>query len=274
MDPQQLQPYLGYAPLFVIKKTLERTTQMAKMIIRAPLRRHLKSRLSFMQAKRLEETVSTDPMFANCRSLGHGYTGAQVFYGLKSTQIDVYGFRSKGEFPNKYRDFIRDHGAPSALRRDNAKEEKSEEVDQIHRELFIKDQFSEPYNPQQNPVESRGIRYLKEHMHVLLDRTGAPDAAWFHAAQYLASVHSILSNPKLPDQMTPKQYRTGVTPDISPWLQFTFWQPILFLDNENSWPSSKERSGYWLGVADNIGDFLTYWIFDDQSKQVLARSVV
>jgi hypothetical protein len=74
--------------------------------------------------------------------------------------------------------------------------------------------------------------------------------------------------------MTPKQYRTGVTPDISPWLQFTFWQPILFLDNENSWPSSKERSGYWLGEAENIGDFLTYWIFDDQSKQVLARSVV
>jgi hypothetical protein len=35
---------------------------------------------------------------------------------------------------------------------------------------------------------------------------------------------------KLPDQMTPKQYHTGVTPDISPWLQFTFWQPILFLD--------------------------------------------
>ena len=54
----------------------------------------------------------------------------------------------------------------------------------------------------------------------------------------------------------------------------TFWQPILYLDNETTWPSSYERSGYWLGVADNIGDLLTYWIFDDQSKQVLARSVV
>jgi hypothetical protein len=71
--------------------------------------------------------------------------------------------------------------------------------------------------------------------------------------------------------MTPKQYRTGDTPNISPWLQFTFWQPILLLDNENGWPSSKERSGYWLGVADNIGDFLTHWIFDDQSKQVRAK---
>ena len=274
LEPKQLQPYLGFAPLKVIKRTLERTTQMARMIIRSPLRRHIKSRLAFMRAKRLEETVSTDPMFANCRGLGYGYTGAQVFYGLKSHKIDVYGFRRKGEFPHIYRDFIKDQGAPSALRRDNAKEEQSEAVDEIHRELYIKDEFCEPYNPQQNPVESRGIKYLKEHVHTLLDRTGAPDAAWFHAAQYLAGVHSILSNAGLPGKMCPQQFRTGVTPDISPWLQFTFWQPILYLDNENTWPASKERSGYWLGVADNIGDLLTYWIFDDQSHQVLARSVV
>ena len=74
--------------------------------------------------------------------------------------------------------------------------------------------------------------------------------------------------------MCPRQYRTGITPDISPWLQFTFWQPILYLDSEDCWPASKERSGFWLGVAENIGDFLTYWILDAQSHQVLARSVV
>ena len=59
--------------------------------------------------------------------------------------------------------------------------------------------------------------------------------------------------------MTPMQFRTGNTPDIFPWLQFTFWQPILYLDSETFWPSSIERSGYWLRVADNIGDLLTYW---------------
>ena len=74
--------------------------------------------------------------------------------------------------------------------------------------------------------------------------------------------------------MTPLQYATGVTPDISAFLQFTFWQPILYLDHKAVWPASKECSGHWLGVAHNIGDSLTYWILDDQSKQVLARSVV
>ena len=29
-----------------------------------------------------------------------------------------------------------------------------------------------------------------------------------------------------------------------------------------------------MGVTENIGDQLTYWILDEQSKQLMARSVV
>jgi hypothetical protein len=274
LNPRQLQPYLGWAPLRIIKKTLEVTTQMAKMVIRYPLQRHIRSRLSFMRPQRLNEVVSTDPMFANCRCFGYGWSSGQVFYGLKSTLMNIRGFKGKGEFPKVYRDYIRECGVPSGLRRDNAKEEQSAEVDAIHRELYIKDEFSEPYNQQQNPVESRAIKYLKDHVHVLLDRTGAPDAAWYSAAQYICEIHNILSNKHLPNDMTPRQFREGVTTDISPWLQFEFYQCILYLDNENSWPSSKERAGRWMGVCENIGDFLTFWVLDDQSKQLLSRSVV
>src|SRR5688500_491134 len=100
---------------------------------------------------------------------------AHVFYGTKSHAIHVYRIKSKGEFPNAYRDYIRDHGAPSALRRDNAKKEQSEVIKDINREYMIKDQYTEPYHPQQNPVESSAIRYLKSQVQVLLDNTGAPD---------------------------------------------------------------------------------------------------
>lgn len=120
---------------------------MARMSIRYPLKRHIKSRLPHMNVCRMDETFSTDPFFANVKSIYHGYLGAQVFYGTKSHTIFIYGFRKKGEFPKLYRDFIREHGAPSALRRDNAKEEQSKEVLDINRELFIKDQYTEPYHP-------------------------------------------------------------------------------------------------------------------------------
>ena len=94
------------------------------------------------------------------------------------------------------------------------------------------------------------------------------------AAQYIADIHNICSDPNLPDEMTPLQYQQGTTPDISAYLQFTFWEPILYLDHESIWPSSKERSGRWLGVAHSIGDALTFWILEDQSKHILAQSVI
>ena len=176
--------------------------------------------------------------------------------------INVYGMRSKSNFPEVYRDFIREHGCPSALRRDNAKEEQSEEIMKIHRELFIKDQFTEPYNPQQNPVELRAIKYLKEHSHTLLDGTGAPESCWFLAIKYIADVHNISADPTLKNQV-PITVRTGVTKDISVWLHFSFWQPVLYLDHEETWPASKERTGRWVSVTENIGEQLTYWILDE-----------
>jgi hypothetical protein len=92
----------------------------------------------------------------------------------------VAGMKTESEFPDVYLDFIRQHGIPSALRRDNAKSEMSQRVKvcQIHRDLVIADQWTEPHSPWQNPAELNGIyvKYLKSHAQVLLDRTGAQDS--------------------------------------------------------------------------------------------------
>ena len=115
---------------------------------------------------------------------------------------------------------LREQGAPSALRRDNAQEEKSYMVTAIQRSLLIKDEFSEAYNPQQNSVEGRAIRWLKMASHALLDRTGAPDTAWYFAVKYLADVHNITYDATL--GCTPYEKRHGITPDISSYLQHSF----------------------------------------------------
>ena len=273
IDPKKVQPYLGFRPLAMVKATLQATTQMARMVIRSPMRRHYKARAPHLNVNRLDEPVSTDPAYANCNSLHHGFVGFQVFFGMMSHHINVYGFRRKNyNFPKIYRDFIKENGAPSVLRRDNARAEQSEEIQNIHRELYIKDQFSKVENQHQNPVESQAIKWLKQGSHVLLDRTGAPDSAWYFAVKYMADIHNICYDKSL--DMCPKQRRFGSTVDISAFLQFTFWQRVLYLDHEESFPHSKERTGYWVGVADNVGDSLTYWIYDDQAKRLFARSVV
>src|SRR5687768_5511993 len=101
---------------------------MAKMIIKSPMSRHIKARNPHMNVTRVDETVSTDLLFSNCRIIWHGFTAAQIFFGTKSHTIFVYRIRLRAEFPNVYKDFIRAQGAPSALRRDNAQEEKGEQV--------------------------------------------------------------------------------------------------------------------------------------------------
>ena len=192
-----LQPFLGWRPLHIVKKTLEHTTQLAKSSIKYPLRPHVKARNPWANVTRLQETVSIDPKFANCACMSTGFSGVQVFYGHKSHCIDVYGIKSKSQFPKIYKDFIREQGAPSALRRDNAKEERSEEVLDINRKMLVKDQYSEPHNQQQNTVEMAAIRWLVQATHKLLDHTGAPDTAWYLAMKYLAKIHTICYDPTL-----------------------------------------------------------------------------
>jgi hypothetical protein len=65
-----------------------------------------------------------------------------------------------------------------------------------------------------------------------------------------------------------------VTPDISALLSFHFYEPIYYLDIEEQTPYSKEKAGYWLGVAHNVGDALTYHILTDDTQLVIQRSVI
>lgn len=55
-----------------------------------------------MNVTRIDETVSADPLYANCKSISHGYTAAQIFFGTKSHTVFVYEIKSRSEFPIVY----------------------------------------------------------------------------------------------------------------------------------------------------------------------------
>jgi hypothetical protein len=135
-----------------------------------------------------------------------GFYCAQVFFGMTSKMLYVAGMKTESEFPDVYLDFIRQHGIPSSLRRDNAKSEMSWRVHQIHRDLVIADQWTEPHSPWQNPAELNGVKYLKSHAQVLLNRTGVPDSMCFLAQDYLAHIHNLSANRqinwKIPEQVS------------------------------------------------------------------------
>jgi hypothetical protein len=119
------------------------------------------------------------------------------FLGMTSKMLNVAGMKTELESADVYLDFIRKYGIPSALQRDNEKSEISQRVKDIHRDLIIADQWTEPHIPLQNPAKLNGVKYLKPHAQVLLDRTGAPDNLWFLAQDYLAHVHNLSANRQL-----------------------------------------------------------------------------
>jgi hypothetical protein len=60
----------------------------------------------------------------------------------------------------------------------------SQHVQQIYHDSIITDQWTEPHSPWQNPAELNGVKYLKYHAQVLLDRISVLDSMWFLAQDY------------------------------------------------------------------------------------------
>ena len=102
--------------------------------------------------------------------------------------------------------------------------------------------------------------------------SGAPNYVWPHCMIWIADIHNITAKEAL-SYRTPYESRHGVTPDISAYLLFTFWEKILYLDTETTFPNSKELPGYFLGVAKSSGDALTFLILTKHGI-VLVRSVI
>ena len=104
-----------------------------------------------------------------------------------------------------------------------------------------------------------------------MDRTGTPEFLWFYAMKYVTMVLNYSALESL-NWVTPHQTCFGTTPDISALLQFYFYQPIYYAQ-EDSFPNVKEQLGHWLGVTENKGDALTYYVLTS-GKQILVRSLV
>lgn len=138
--------------------------------------------------------------------------------------------------------------------------------------MIVKDTWSEAHHPNQNPVEAQGVNPLKKGATQLMNRTGADDRAWPWAHKYIADINNICATPVL-NWKTPMEKRHGYTPDISAYLQFQFWEKVYFKVEEGH-PGSKEAPGYWMGVSDNVGDIMTFIIWNDKTKKVIHRSVV
>ena len=105
-----------------------------------------------------------------------------------------------------------------------------------------------------------------------MDHTKAPDYLWYQCLQYASTLLNHTATRSL-DWKTPLEVAFGLTPDISALLQYAFYEPIYYYYAEVSFPHSRELPGRFLGIAENVGDALTFQLLTDENR-VIYRSVM
>ena len=282
-DYELLRPHFGWIPAKRVKQTLENTTQYYKAEGRIPMRRHTKSRFPGANVPHMPETVAADAIFSDTPALDDGVTGhggctiLEIFHGCDSSLTEGIPVTKKSDFPQAFSDFIRKWGAPASLFTDGALEECSKAVTDLMRMYNIGRHFrSEPNHQNQNPAE-RKIQDILRTSNGIMDRTGARPCEWLLCCLFVIGLFNCLAQEGL-GGMTPTQKVTGRVPDVSPYLEFVFREKVYHkLGNQDKhFPgeTSDERTGWWMGPAEDRGDILTYWILDEQTDQLVPRSEV
>ena len=155
------------------------------------------------------------------------------------------------------------------LLNDSAKTEISNKVIDILRACHFSNWHSEPYNQNQNPAEWR-YRTVKSWTNTVMNRSGAPANHWLLCLIYVNHIACTALDGKIPLFAL-----TGITPDISIILLFTFYQPMFYATYDQNFPSeSEERAGDWVGFGEHCGDAMTHKILDHDTQKIIYRSAV
>ena len=186
-----------------------------------PYEKHLKSRNPALNIPRRHKAVATDTVFSDTPAVDSGVKQAQVFDGRDTLVADAYPMKSGKQFVNTLGDSIRRRGAMDKLLSDSAKTEISNKVKDILRAYHISNWHSEPYHQNQNPAEWR-YRTIKSWTNTVMNRSGAPANCWLLCLVYVCYLLNHIACTALAEKI-PLLALTGITPDISIILLFTFY---------------------------------------------------
>ena len=273
-DYEKFRPYFGWVNVDTVQKTMEPSTQWGVSLPNTfRMKKHLKSRNPVINIPRRHEAVATGTVFSDTPAVHSGVKQAQVFVGRDTLVADAYPMKSQKQFGNTLEDNIGRWGAMDMLLSDSAKTEISNKVMDILRAYHNSNWHSEPYHQNQNPAEW-SYRTIKSWTNTVMNRSGAPANCWLLCLIYVCYLLNHIACSAL-DGKIPLLALTGITPDISIILLFTFYQPVFYATYDQHFPSeSEERVGYWVGFGEHCGDAMTHKILDHDTQKIIYRSAV
>jgi hypothetical protein len=103
--------------------------------------------------------------------------------------------------------------------------------------------------------------------------SGAHSHTWLMALMYVCLLLNHLASAVL-GWKSPEQILSGQQPDISKFLHISFYEPVYFKSHSNTFLSGpNEEQGWWVGIATNVGDALTYKVLTKQNKVIYCLAI-
>jgi hypothetical protein len=209
-------------------------------------------------------TLYSDTLFSHIRSV-RGFSCAQIFtdgHGF----VRVYPMKSKSEAHHALMRFIHYVGVPKDLLTDQAPEEMCSEWGQIVKKYRIWQKTTKAHPPPwQNHAEAE-IRWLKKITRRALRAQSTPVEFWCYAMEWAARIRSLTAHDSLLlGTRTPEERVTGRTPDISESAHFS-WSQWVWYNDAMTFPQADVHLGKWIGVAQDVGQAMTYWILTGKGQ--------
>jgi hypothetical protein len=118
------------------------------------------------------------------------------------------------------------------------------------------------------------IRELKKAVRYTLDKTGVPRRLWDYCTIYHFELRNLIAHPvyKLHGCM-PYEVVTGCTPDISEYLDYSWYKTIWYFDQHADFPEPYRKMAKWLGVAHRVGQALCYYILPASGILIVPSTI-
>jgi hypothetical protein len=107
----------------------------------------------------------------------------------------------------------------------------------------------EPHKPQQNRAETV-IREVKKRWFRQMVKRKVPKRLWDYGIVWACEIMTLTSNSSFfLDERTPMEQMTGETPNISEYLDFSFYDWIWYKDNAGLGENELDYGSAWLTVS-------------------------
>ena len=253
------------------RATLRVTTQNGVRSAILPLSRRYRSDRMY-NVKRLKGRFATDTIYSIEKSI-HGNICAQIFsqkigfaacYPMLSAKGDPVG--------NSLNDFVHDFGVPEHLTFDGAQVQigKKTLFQSTLNKHRIKYHVSAPRRPNENPAEG-AIREIKRRYYRVLQRKNVPQRLWDYLLVWICETGNLsVSSSRYANGRTSIEIITGETPDISEYVDFGFYDWVVYRSNAGL---GENYLGRWLGVSHKVGQLMSYWILPISGRPISCVTV-